>query len=330
MNHEKVIFFIILFVTIMVVWKYYWKVQLMYNSSLLSLYTPDSFSIADGTDDYLEKMTDYGFQEAKNRTLVIATMLRDAEKNISQIIVRAEKVGGMFQDYRIIVVENDSDDNTRSELLNWRKRNPRVIVLGCGVNSREKCSIQSATVKTEGHSVNRRRIEKMTKLRNIYLDYIKKNLSHFDFLAVWDLDIIGSVYIDGVANTVAQFTHPVHGVKDAEAMCAYGIYRWGVLELYYDTYAHLDEGDDFHIDQKPIHDVKKGLGVKYQRGIAPQEVVSCFSGFTMYKINALQNPQVYYDMTPPGNIECEHVRLHRRMGKIYLNPSMIHLVLLNE
>lgn len=328
MNQHRLLFISIFIIVILAVWKYYWRIQLMYNSSLLSLYTPDSFYIEPEKEERLEQMTQYGFKQARNKTMVICTMLRDARKNMKQIITRAEKLGGMFKDYRILVVENDSKDGTREALIEWKERNPKVVVLGCGINSSEACSIKSATVKTEGHSVNRQRIEKMTKLRNIYLDFVKRNLSHFDFMAVWDLDIIGSVYIDGVANTIGQFTHP-SGVPDASAICAYGIYRWSLMEIYYDTYAHLDDGDDFHINEKGIHDLKKGLGVKYRRGNPPQQVKSCFSGFTIYKISSIR-PDVEYDMSPPGNVECEHVRLHRQLEKIYLNPSMIHLVLFNE
>ena len=38
-------------------------------------------------------------------------------------------------------------------------------------------------------------------------------------------------------------------------------------------------------------------------------------------------------MTPEkqDNLECEHVRLHKKLnGEIYMNPSMINLVMLND
>ncbi len=321
---DSIFFGIILIITVIVIWKCYWRIQIMYNSSALSLYTPDNTFPISNKNTY-EKMTNLGEKVVRNRTIVICSLLRDVKNRLPEIEKRAEKLGNIFKDYRILIVENDSSDGTREELLRWTKRNPKVVILGCGYNVK-KCSIKSAKKRTAGHSVYRSRIEKMTKLRNIYLNEVKRNYDHFDYMAVWDLDIIGTVYLDGVMNSMGWFEKR----QKLDAICAYGIYRWGTVKLYYDTYAHIEKNDKFHINLKTIHDLKKGLGTQYQRGDFPQEVVSCFSGFTIYRISSLLNPSVIYDMSPPDNLECEHVRLNRKLRNMVMNPSMIHFVLLND
>lgn len=307
---------------------------------MLSLLTPDGnngFAIEYGKEKELKLISTKGFEIAKNKRMIICTLLRDAANKINEIRKRSESIGKMFADYRILVVENDSSDGTRKKLLKWKKENPRVIILGCGVDQ-NVCRLRSASSKTDGHGVDRKRIQKMVTLRNIYLDFIKNSsvLRNFDYTTVWDLDIVGSVYLDGVANTIAQFEK----ISSANAICGYGMYRWGFLKLYYDTYAHIDFGDKFHIDLKTLHDLKKGIGIsKYKRGHPLIPVVSCFSGFTIYKTSSLLNDNVRYDMSHPDkNLECEHVRLNRKLGEfnsptqpsVYLNPSMIHFVLLND
>lgn len=314
----------------LVVWWYYWKLQLMYNSSSLSLYTPDSFSIVN--PEQYHSLKNLGSEYAKTQRLVIAGMLRNARPRLPEIEKRVERLGGLFRDYRVLIVENDSTDGTREYLLKWASRNPKVVVLGCGRNAPEcKLNLKS----TEGHSVYRSRIEKMAYLRNLYLGEICQRLRNFDYLAVWDMDIIGSVYLDGVANTMGHFAQD----PKLDAMCAYGIYQWGPLKLYYDTYATIEKGDNFHVDSKTIHDLEKGLGMQFQRGQSPQQVVSCFSGFTLYRVPAVLHSEVYYDTTPKddptGNLECEHVVFHKKMAsvghnKMKMNPSMIHLVILND
>jgi len=314
----------------LVVWRYYWKLQLMYNSASVSLYTPDSFNIV--SPERYHRLNNLGSRYTKTQKIVIAGLLRDARSKLPEIEKRVERMGDLFQDYRVLIVENDSTDGTRERLLEWVKRNPRVTILGCGRNAKA-CSLQLPP--TEGHSVYRKRIEKMAYLRNIYLNEVKTRYSDFDYLAVWDMDIIGSVYLDGVANTMGHFARD----SQLDAMCAYGIYQWGPVKLYYDTYATLEEGDQFHINSKTFHDLQKGLGMQYRRGESPVRVVSCFSGFTLYRIPSLMSPEIYYDTTPKndpsGNLECEHVRLHQRMASVgysqlKMNPSMIHLVVLNE
>lgn len=325
---QIVLFFIVLILAIYVIWKNYWRVQMIYNNSILTFYTPDTFSINPLYKKELYRITQKGFSSMKNKKVVICVLLRDAAVKIKEIKKRAERVGNMFGDYRIIVVENDSKDDTRLLLKKWRDLNPRVIILGCGINSDANvCNLPKASIKTEGHSVDRGRIEKMAHLRNIYLDYVKNNLYYYDFAIVWDMDIVGTVYLDGIANTIGQFSE---NPQNIDAICAYGIYRWGFLKLYYDTYAHIDNGDSFHIDLKTIHDLKKGFGVQCQRGEPLLPVTSCFGGFTIYKISTLRDPKVKYSMSPPDNLECEHVRFHRHMSKVFLNPSMVNFVLVND
>src|SRR5205085_6440107 len=52
------------------------------------------------------------------------------------------------------------------------RRSSDLTILGCGYNA-EKCSMPKAP-KTDGHYVDYQRIEKMARLRNIYLDEVKK------------------------------------------------------------------------------------------------------------------------------------------------------------
>ena len=324
--------FVIAFVLgIIAIFFYHWKIQLMYNSSSVSLYTPNMFNINSGYKREYYEYISKGTKEMKNSTIVISTLIRDVAENIQYIKKRTERLGEEFLDYRILIVENDSSDGTRVLLKEWVKENPKVILLGCGVNSLEdECHISQARSKTEGSSIIRGRIEKMVYLRNIYLNYIKRNLQYFDYCAIWDLDIIGSVYIDGVANTIGHFISPESQAYNADGICAYGIRRILHFNFYYDTYAHIDKGDSYHIDLHFIHHLKKTFSKQYNRGEPPILVESCFSGFTIYQISSLLKYDAKYDMSSDDNLECEHFRFNKKFKKIYLNPSMIHLVLHNK
>lgn len=327
MNYTKLVFWLSLLLLLFVLWKNYYRIQMMYNSSILSFYTPDTFPVSD--ERYLRGYTDLGERKVRSSKVVITSLLRDVESRIPEIKKKAERVGKMFADYRIFIVENDSADRTRALLLEWARQNPKVEILGCGHNA-EACSLPKSP-KTDGHGVDRPRIEKMTVLRNIYLDEIKDRYTKgdgWDYVIMWDLDMLGTVYLDGIQHTIGYMSEN----KDVDVSCAYGIYRWGPVVLFYDTYALLHKGEEFHIDMKTIHDLRKGWWeAKYQRGDAPFEVDSCFSGFAIYRLDSLLDDRVLYDMSPPGNLECEHVRLNKKIsGKKVVNPSMINYVLLND
>lgn len=306
---------------------WYWKVQMMYNTTSLSLYTPPFFGISNR--EKLEHYTKLGYKYAPTQKIIIATMVRDVINNIPAIKSKAEKIGGLFSDYRVLIVENNSTDGTREALLAWSKSNPKVIILGCGVNAKT-CNLTFAKAKTIGHGVDRNRIDKMTHLRNIYLDYVKNNtvLYDFDYTMIWDLDIVGIAYVDGIANSIGHFMTR----KEVKVLTSYGIYRWGYLTLYYDTYAHLDLNEkELDLKKKSEHDIKKGLGIKTKRGDDLIEITSGFGGMSIYRTNVLLDDKVRYTLSPGENIECEHVRLHKSIGRgIFMNPSMINYVLKNE
>ena len=315
----------------MMILKYYWKIQMMYNSSVLSFYTPDTFPIVEGAE--YSSQCDLGEKYASTQKVIITSLLRDVADRLPEIKRKAEKVGELFKDYKILIVENDSTDGTREALLQWSRENHKVVILGCGYGAKE-CKLPKMP-KTEGHGVDRPRIEKMVRLRNVYLEEIKLHYpaEEWPYTIMWDLDMIGSIYLDGIANTMGLMASPEG--KNISVVCSYGIYRWGALTLFYDTYALLHLGENFQIEDKTIHDIRKGWWeAKYQRGDEPFEVDSCFSGFAIYKTSAFEDrdvQKVEYDMSGPDNLECEHVRLNKKIkGKKLVNPSMINFVLLND
>jgi hypothetical protein len=308
---QKEFFIIFLLVLILLIWKYSWKIQLLYNRSIMSIYTPDSFPIRCGRSEIIKNDLGKGRVIASQSGIVIVGLLRDVSSLTDMIRKKVEHIGSYFKRYIVILVENDSNDDTRKKLLNWVDENPRVTLLGCGINVRE-CSIPASSEKTIGHMVDRKRISKMVNLRNIYLKYLKESIDPdlYRFTAVWDLDLIGSLYADGLFDSVYQLEKN----RGLSAICANGLYRW--------------------LGFWPIeHDLVKGLtkGL-YLRGDPLLPVQSCFSGFTLYKTKDLILKNVIYSMTPSkSNIECEHVRLHSTLpGKIVMNPNMIHLILLNR
>lgn len=309
---------------IYLIYIHYYRIQIMFNYQILGEKIPESFRNVNEIE--FNRRIQIGQREMMKSRIVICGMLRDGENRISSIKDRINKLSSYFKDYRVLIVENDSTDNTRQKLLEWANENPKIVILGCGYNN-STCSLKLP--KTEGHSVTWNRINKMQYLRNIYLEEVMKNYSNYDYMIVWDMDILGSVYLDGILNSFGYF-----GSKKfkTDAMCANGIYRWMVLPLYYDTYAHRDKGDKFHISKKHIHDIDKGITVRYNVGEDPVEVDSCFGGFTIYRINSILNTHAQYGTTSKdsGDVECEHVVFNKFLDKVHVNPSMIHLVLQNE
>ncbi len=320
-NRFTVLFFISIAVLIYLLYRHHYRIQLMYNHEVLGKDTPESYHLVN-KEEYSTRVK-IGQREMMKSTVVVCGMVRDVEDKLSQIISKVETLGEKFKDYRVLIVENDSHDQTRELLLKWSSQNPKVVILGCGYNV-SKCELKLP--RKDKYWIDDAKIQKMAYLRNIYLDEVKRNYSDYNYAVVWDLDIIGSVYLDGIANSLGYFGSKKFRV---DAMCANGVR--GLGGFYFDTYAHRDLGEKKPFS-KVVDDTMKGWKEDYTRGEPPRRVDSCFGGFTIYRISSLIERGCQYGWENPteGGVDCEHVVLHHNLKKVYLNPSMLYTILFNR
>jgi hypothetical protein len=295
----QALFFASIILLFALLWYNYWRVQrAYYSASTLSTKIP-----------------------AK---VIIASLIRDVADRIPEIKQKVEALGNAFDDYHVLIVENDSKDHTRQLLLEWVAQNPKVSILGCGYDA-EECKLPKSPKTTKG-SFDRERIAKMARLRNIYFRAIQETYGGWDYTIIWDLDAVANIDLKGVDHSIGF----MEADRNVSVVCANGIYKFGPISIFYDTFALLDLGENFDITHKLAHDIKKGLlGMKYSTKDPPYEVDSCFSGFSIYRTGRLIDSGGYE--TPPDNLECEHTTLLRKIkGKKFVNPAMTHHILLND
>lgn len=276
--------------------------------------TPAKFSC-----DIEQNKSQQGLAWFKRKRLVICALLRDSEGSIDLLRRQAEAVGSLFSDYAVLIVENDSHDSTRTKLLEWAKSNRKVRILGCeGINL---ITCHMNLDQTLIHDRDFMRIEKMVLLRNLYLDYLRSDsrLSQFDLALIWDLDIQGALYVDGIGLTGYYMSKGVNGVIP-DAICANGIAEAGdPIETgkYYDPYAHEDIGQTRTFTT--VDDINPP-----KCNNTPIAVRSCFNGFMFYRLSALLEKRYVLEKVGKEAI-CEHVPVHRGMN-VFLNPGMLYLM----
>jgi hypothetical protein len=283
--------------------------------------------------DFAPETQNQGKRHMKKSTVVLCGLVRDGEHGLKRNISQLAPILKKFGDYRVLVVENDSRDNSRQILLEWAEQDPKVLVLGCGVNA-PHCEMNLN--KTEGHEITYTRIQKMAILRNLYIDYIKTYLSEFDYMLVFDFDIIGHLYVDGLKDSFGVLIdHPeINGVT------ANGVRHTIIGEpTYYDTFAlfGLTSPSCFRDAAAKIQDEQfiRKVGVipstsesrfKFipKFGLIP--VKSAFAGFGIFRITPIVRNDASYTLNCP-DITCEHTALADSIGgQIYINPNMVLFV----
>jgi hypothetical protein len=290
------------------------------SPEMLAPITPDSY-FSFSQDPAYQKRVEDGKKLASTKKLLVCGLIRNRNNRIPQVRRRVDFLSRYFGQVAVLVVENDSQDQTRLCLLKWSEEAPyKVEVLGCKPNV---CKCHLHLPETVGHDVDEQRLEKMAILRNKYVTRLRQLYSHFDLVLVWDLDTMGSLYVDGVLSSVSDLHH-----SDYDALCANGMYVWPGLNAYYDTFAHsepwLDQiGLSLGHNTLPTRMIKS-LSTKTWDHQPLHQVTSCFSGATLYKIKVFLKNK--YETK---NLRCEHDSISKGV-KMAVNQHMVNYILRNE
>lgn len=253
-----------------------------------------------------------GHEVLSNSSVVICGTVRDGGYALVKNIARVERLGSLAKKYNVVVVENDSIDQTKEVLSVWSSENENVHVI---TNDFGK--------ESHGQTRCRSRMEDMAFYRNIYLEYVRENYE-CDYVIIYDLDIEGGFSYEGV---LSSFGYSNWGVMGGNSIL-YKEVDGKIRRMYFDSFAFQRLG------QSEISDDREVNPLVFNRGEPPFEVNSCFGGMAIYNSSAIFSEGTKYGTRHiSGDMyECEHIYLHRiirRNGfKIYLNPSMI--VLYNE
>lgn len=234
-------------------------------------------------------------------TVGICGLARDIATVLPKTISRIEYTGGLFKQYSVIVVENDSADNTREILNSWATSNSRVRIEGeqrnDPVNPKTRC-LSRAT--------------RMATYRNIYRSIVAAT-TDLDLVMVLDMDLAGGWSNHGIA-------HSISVMSSWDFIGANGLAHLSVdgkrpRFVYYDVWAFRHANS-----WKPLHRTKVNPLV-CAVGSRLIHVNSCFGGLGLYRPEAIRSA-VY------GGTDCEHVVLHREMSdkgfsRTYMNPSQL-------
>lgn len=247
---------------------------------------------------------------SKNKKIVFTGLTRDNSKKIARNLGSLCKIGESFADYRIVIFENDSKDNTREIIESMADMNGKIILLECEV---ERCKLNLTREK----GVSLTRMEKMSSYRNRCFNFIFNNYSDWDYLMVCDLDMESVFYRSGVLHSISL-------MDEYAAVFAKGLMHvpltFGMANVPYDGLAYLRSDDEpqkqVKISSLPLMWMKQIKDCSFTK--KPINVKSAFNGAGIYRISDIK------DMKYNAELGCEHYslncRLHEKGKKLCINP----------
>jgi hypothetical protein len=124
--------------------------------------------------------------EISQKKVLICGPIKNGEQFFSQNTEDIERIGGLFNDYRFIIFENDSRDLTHQLYKNWANENKKVIFL-----SESLLEYSNFIIKNLNGDL---RTEIISQARNKILQEAYKEIyCDFDYLIMLDLDGFTSI-----------------------------------------------------------------------------------------------------------------------------------------
>lgn len=247
-----------------------------------------------------------------NKSILIAALARDCKEAIIKNIPKIELLRKEFISSHVVIIENDSKDGTKDILKQWEKQSEgvKVIMNNFGTITISK---SSESILHPGSSLHR--ISKMTKYRNMYMDYAKNVDFRIDYLIAIDIDI-------------EDFspTDIIKCIKDAPndwgGLFANGRTYYYHISKYFDMFAFLPSNFNEAINFKNMI-TNNHILEKLLRQHKFVECISAFGGIGIYKWDIIKDS--HYETFPNNNskifeMQCEHISLNKNViNKGYKN-----------
>jgi hypothetical protein len=244
---------------------------------------------------------------------------------LDKVFENIEKIGSLFDDYKIILYYDESEDDTLNKINNYQKKNHKLLF---HVNKRP---------------FFKHRTYNISRGRNFCLKYIRKNLSEYEMFIMMDMDDVSYKEInleplkDGLKredwDSLSFNTSPNY----------YDIWALSINPYYLSCFAFKKKDEMIKTMMDYVTDLLKNL--------KPGNLLPCasaFNGFAIYRTNKFINcnydGRLRLDLLPFGKVfknnntinskfiiqpdDCEHRAFHleailKNNARIRISPEII-------
>ncbi len=257
--------------------------------------------------EFLDEINDSLFQDGayemrRKHKAIFTGITRDNGKDIPTMLAAFKEIGAKFKDYRIIIFENDSSDNTLKLLKEAEASDNRIKIISQNFNLRKRPSIKF-----------------MADIRNQYLREIEsKEYDDFDIVIVMDMDMQYGVDPRAIEHSFSK-------IDRWEAVCSNGFFTYD--GRMYDGFAFRNEEFPRGPNELGTEWYWKKIVSKTQK-IYPVtldliKATSCFGGMAIYQKDYIKGCR--YDSIGE---DCEHVKfnqciIEKNGGRLYMNPAQM-------
>ena len=259
--------------------------------------------------------------QTSESTVVIGALARNCDEALRRNIPLVEKMGEAFKAYTVIVYENDSIDDTKEILKQWKMQNEHVVVI---TEDTHTATVPQQSKQVPFPSMSIARIEKMARFRNRILSEVHRIKP--DIYITLDIDVgcfdpatVAEAIDNAPANWGGLFGNAI----------VYKVYSDNVTKdpRSFDTYAFVEDHVDpvanspFLLNENKCHFVYGMRLTSRCNKVSYNPCGSAFNFIGIYRYAAIEGSD-YSVCTPPPTEPysvalCEHIPFNlaiRRKG----------------
>jgi hypothetical protein len=210
---------------------------------------------------------------------------------LARVFENIEQIGTLFNDYKIIIYYDKSDDNTLEMLKQYQNKNNRLYFY---VNKNPVSSFRTHNIAIA---------------RNYCLRYVRENVNYFPFFIMMDFDDVNCKNINVEPIKKCLLREDWDGLSFNTSPKYYDI--WGLsIYPYCFSYNHFENNvQNYYIIQNYVTNLLNNLPPGKL-----QQCISSFNGFSIYRTNKFLN--TYYDgRIRTDLIPHENMIAHSRAAK---------------
>lgn len=223
---------------------------------------------------------------------------------LSKVLDNMEKIGSIFDEYKIIIYYDKSTDNSLSILKEYQAKNPKMFLY---VNK---------------NPISPFRTHNIAIARNFCLNYVKQNKDRFPFFIMMDCDDVNCKEID--IDILKKYVHrnDWDGLSFNTSPKYYDIWALSIYPFCF-SYNHFKNNVKYH---RIIKEVIDKLLKKASTENKLVECMSSFNGFSLYRtskfLNTYYDGRVRVDLIPKVNLQAhKNVTKSNLVYKVYYKPD---------
>lgn len=270
--------------------------------------------------NYFDKLYDLGQERVKNRTIVVFGMVRDCGASLKKNIKTIESIANHFYDYRVAILENNSRDDTKQVLNDWKNSNNKVYISLNDFDERKYKEIKSDDQYYKYFQLSK--LQKYYDYRNLMMDFLESIPFNADYSMLVDLDV-ERIDVKGV---LTSFGSDI----EWDAVTANGYsYSTNFKRRYHDTFALCEYGLETQKQTlQMVRDYREVFSF-LKKNMPFIRVYSSYGGIAIYKSKAIKGLRYAPVFNEYGGVQvrCEHFSLFKAMAergynKVFINPNM--------